>query len=185
MIKEIFKTVPEFPDYEVSNFGNVISNKSNKTILLKQPSSGGYYQVTLSNKEITKGFRVHQLVAIVFLNHKPNGTGQNVVDHKNCNRLDNRLENLQVLTNRENLIKDKNPKTVGTSKFKDKYYSRVWMKYNNKNINIHLGVYASEEIGTLIYKIALNNLDKFNGDRKQFRNEIKAIFSDNYIEYLI
>ena len=47
---------------------------------------------------------VHQLIAMTFRNHIPDGH-KLVVNHINFNRLDNRSINLEVITQRENLIK--------------------------------------------------------------------------------
>jgi hypothetical protein len=187
MIKEIYKIVPNFPDYEVSNLGNVRSNKNNKSKLLKQTYDNNYNLVRLSNKGKITTFRVHQLVAIVFLNHKPK-KGVLVVDHINNNSLDNRLENLQVITQRQNLTKDRINKSsnfTGVSKKGNKFLTKIRLKYNKENLNIHLGSFTNEDVAGLIYKIALNNLSEFNGDKNKFRTTIKGIFRNNYFDTLI
>ena len=61
----------------------------------------GYFNVGLSKDGVQKRYQVHQLVSIAFLNHKPNGF-EKVVNHKNFDKLDNRLENLEIVSNREN-----------------------------------------------------------------------------------
>jgi hypothetical protein len=65
------------------------------------------------------------LVAMAFLNHKPDGTHKIVVDHINNNKLDNRVVNLQLISQRENLSKDRKD---GTSK----YVGVCWKKSRNK-----------------------------------------------------
>ena len=104
---EIFKNIPNYKNlYQVSNLGNVKNLRSN--LILTQSSSNGYKIVRLFDN-IGKGktFRIHQLVAMAFLNHIPNRY-ELVVDHINNNPLDNRLENLQLITNRLNCSKDRN-----------------------------------------------------------------------------
>ena len=114
--------------YEVSNFGNVKSlerinsmSRRVKERILKQSIAGNsYLRVKLFN-----GIRyVHQLVAIAFLNHLPNGN-KIVVDHIDNNRLNNRLDNLQLINQRENTSKDRKG---GTSK----HIGVHWVKPSKK-----------------------------------------------------
>ena len=94
---EIFKDVPNYEGiYKVSNLGNVKSLKWNKEIIMKQGISSRYLAVNLRKENISKIYRVHVLVAMTFLNYKPNGKQDFVIDHKNGVRTDNRLENLQL-----------------------------------------------------------------------------------------
>lgn len=141
--------------YQVSDWGNVrsveryVSGKSSSARLLPERilknnlNKMGYYLVGLmkDGKQSTK--KVHQLVAEAFLNHKPCGMSF-VVDHIDANKLNNRLDNLQVLTHRENCSKDKN----GVSSFVGVSYIKrdnVWMariQVNKKNK--YIGRYKTE-----------------------------------------
>jgi hypothetical protein len=95
---EIWKSIQEYENYEVSIFGNV-RNKTTKRIL-KPANHGGYYSVGLSNKK-TKTFSVHILVAKAFI---PNPENKNTVNHKDKNGLNNNISNLEWNTNKENSI---------------------------------------------------------------------------------
>lgn len=92
--------------YQVSNLGNVKSlpRKGTKGKILKQHIKfGGYLAVALTKNHKTKWFRVHRLVLD---NFRPNKDSEYLqVDHINSNRIDNRLENLQWLTQTENVRK--------------------------------------------------------------------------------
>ena len=103
-MKEIWKDIPNYEGYyQVSNLGRVNSLKNNKTkkdkLLKISIGYDGYFNVGLSKDGVQKRYQVHQLVAIAFLNHKPNGF-EKVVNHKNFDKLDNRVENLEIVSNK-------------------------------------------------------------------------------------
>lgn len=112
---EIWKEIPNYPNYLVSNLGRVKSlgrtvNVRNggtreipDSILLQSLTNAGYLVVTLSNIK-QKVLAVHQLVAMAFLDHTPDGYDI-VVDHINGIRTNNKLKNLQLLTTSQNLKK--------------------------------------------------------------------------------
>lgn len=67
-------------------------------------------------KKGKKEYRIHQLVAVTFLNHKINGH-KSVIDHVDSNKLNNHVSNLQIVTQFQNLIKgryhkSKDPKWI-------------------------------------------------------------------------
>ena len=96
-MKEIWKSIPEYPKYQVSNLGNV---KNNKGKFLKGWITKGYRYVSLCNNGITKKYRVHRLVAENFIN---NLNDFPVVDHIDENKLNNNVDNLTWCTQKENL----------------------------------------------------------------------------------
>lgn len=158
---EVWKDLPEYVGhYKVSNLGNIRSLKHNKTkILSKTLNKNGRYRVTLIKDRIIKtNTKLHQLVAICFLNHKPCGH-KLVVDHIDNNKTNDKLYNLQLITNRQNCIKDIKP---GTSK----YTGVSWYKKSNKwraaiqinGIIKHLGYYKNEYKASQAYQIELNKI---------------------------
>ena len=90
-----------------------------------------------------KGLKVSQLVAMAFLNHEPCGQDI-VVDHKDNDPSNNRLENLKLITNRENCSKDKKGSSqyagVSWNKAAKKWHSKIWI--NGKRI--YLGSFKDE-----------------------------------------
>jgi len=92
----IWKDVPGHESrYEVSNDGLV---RTKPRILKPYPSkNGGHLQITLTGRTRTY---VHRIVASAFIQ---NPDGKPVVNHKNGDPSDNRLENLEWVTSGENV----------------------------------------------------------------------------------
>ena len=77
--------------YEVSNFGNVRNYKTGR-ILKPGKNQSGYLQIGLYKNRKVKKFLVHRLVAIAFL---PNPENLPEVNHKDENKGNNNVENLE------------------------------------------------------------------------------------------
>ena len=160
--KEIWKSIPGYKDYEVSNLGRVRSLKWGRERVLRPGlNKRGYAQVVLNKNGKMKTHRVHQLVAQAFLKHTPDGH-KTVVDHIDSDTLNNKLENLRLVTHRENI-------TFGTLKMNkiSKYTGVTWHKSSKKwlaQIGIngkqkHLGLFDSEEDAGRAYQEKLNELN--------------------------
>jgi hypothetical protein len=160
-MQEIWKEVPEFPKYQVSSLGIVKSFKRNQVRILKQRmSSSGYLNVILCDKGKIKGFTVHSLVAMSFLNHIP-CRQKLVIDHINDNKLDNRVENLQIVTTRYNVFKTQGK---NTSIFKGVSWSNQYKKWRadimiNKKQK-YLGAYEIEYDAHLAYQNELKKIEQ-------------------------
>ena len=143
-MKEEYRDIAGYENvYQISNVGNVKSLRTNK-LLKPATCRNGYAYVVLSNNTIKKTSTVHQLVAVAFLNHIPNGH-KLVVDHINLNKTDNRAENLRIISNRENSNRDNRI-------FSSKYIGVSWHKKANKWVasieidrkRIYLGLFETE-----------------------------------------
>ena len=107
---EEWKPVVDFPQYMVSNLGRVkslsreakggvkyiISEKILKVII----NNNGYEWVNLYDGDKKKSMYVHRLVAEAFI---PNPEHKPFIDHIDTNPLNNRVENLHWVTQKENL----------------------------------------------------------------------------------
>jgi hypothetical protein len=94
---EEWQEIINFPNYSVSNFGNVKNNKTNK--LMKINVKGGYCHISLKNETSKKSFKIHRLVASAFI---PNPENKPEVNHEDKNKLNNNVENLTWMTRKEN-----------------------------------------------------------------------------------
>ena len=124
--------------YYVSNLGRVKSFRQNKNgrILKAGKDSKGYVQVLLCDKKSNnkKRFMVHRLVAEAFI---PNPDNKPQVNHKDGHRSNNNLDNLEWVTQSENMrhsidVLGKKPPALG--KFGEKApYHRPVLQYTKGN----------------------------------------------------
>ena len=161
---EIWKDIPNYEGiYQVSNFGNVCSlnyrHTKKKHILKKTITHDNYLCVNLSKNGKSKVLKIHQLVAMAFLNHKPCGM-KLVIDHINDNKFDNRLENLQITSVRYNTCKKQEKysskyKGVSFRKSDKKWVARIFIDGKI----IYLGAFVNEYDAHLAYQKKCNCLD--------------------------
>lgn len=111
-MEEIWKPIEDFKDkYEISNLGR-IRNKETSYIFIPQ-KRGKYLKVSLSKNGIKRQLSIHKLVAETFLNKSnfkcmpdENRSLINMdkleVNHKNEDKYDNRINNLEWCTHKYN-----------------------------------------------------------------------------------
>ena len=105
--KEEWKPIKGYEGlYEVSNYGNVKSLKDNK-LLRKQYHSSGYIQFSFGGKK----HYAHRLVAMAFL---PNPNKLPVINHKDEDKTNNFVENLEWCTIKYNCNYGNRNKLMGT-----------------------------------------------------------------------
>ena len=102
-MQEIWKDIPQYEGrYKASSFGRIMSLNFKRTgkpcILNPRRNAKGYLKVLLPGG---KNFYVHQLVAMAFLGHVPNGNTLEV-DHIDGNIHNNKIENLREATKLQN-----------------------------------------------------------------------------------
>jgi len=108
---EIWKGVVGYEGfYQVSNLGNVKRVGSfrgvNKAYLndyyLKPKDNGkGYYRIKLTVNNKSKRVMLHRIIAEAFINNPKN---KKVINHINCDKKDNRIENLEWCSQSENVL---------------------------------------------------------------------------------
>lgn len=107
-MKEIWKPIPNYENiYEASNFGRIRSvnridtngRKRIGKILKPKIERTGYLRVALFNGGKRKEYKVHRLVMLAFVGECPYGLQ---VNHKDENKRNNMLANLEYVTPKEN-----------------------------------------------------------------------------------
>ena len=105
----IWRNIPGFSKYQASNKG-FIRNTKTKYVHKSSKTSKGYSRVLLiDDDEKKKNLRVHRLIAKSFI---PNPENKPTVNHKNHKRSDNRLENLEWMTQREQILHSRKNKQL-------------------------------------------------------------------------
>ena len=102
-MKEIFKPVPGYEGlYSISDRGMLKTHKRQGTddrIITGFKDRTGYLRTTLMKDGVAQSFAIHRIVCLTFLE---NPEGKRTVNHKNGDKTDNRLENLEWMTHSEN-----------------------------------------------------------------------------------
>lgn len=91
---EVWRVIPEFPQYECSSFGNLRNKDVPGHNLVLSQHANGYYMKQLNGKNLS----VHRVVAQLFV---PNPDGKDEVDHIDRVRSNNHFLNLRWTTRRE------------------------------------------------------------------------------------
>ena len=119
---EEWRDVPGYKGfYQVSSYGRlkslerIVKNYRSENCRLKSKfikgcvNNKGYVKVRLSKEGKYRTYALHQVVAMAFLDHIPNYRLDKVVDHIDENKQNNRLDNLQIISNSENVKRSMKP----------------------------------------------------------------------------
>jgi len=161
--------------YQASNLGRVkslgryvVSRRGVKRffigMVLKQTvGDKGYLQIGLCSTVLAYTIQTHLVVAECFFNHKPNPELNLVVDHKrNEFRKNNSIFNLQIITERENVNKDRKKKYTkfrGISLAKNGKW-RAYIYIGIKKRHYCIGTFDTEEIASEEYLKAVKNWEE-------------------------
>lgn len=163
MLNEIWKPVEEFPNYSISSYGR-LKNSSGKIIKThKTVTSKGYLYYGLWRKNKMYNRSAHRLTAIAFISNPNN---KKYVNHIDCNRANNHIDNLEWVTASENI---QHAMTKGSMTFS----SLKGLKSKNASSKYHNVCYFKKRENQWRYICTL----KVNGKRlsnKTFKNEIEC-----------
>jgi hypothetical protein len=172
---ETWLKIPDYENYLVSNLGNVKNNISDN-LLKPIIDRYGYGRIRLYKNAKWKNYRVHQIVAMAFLNHKIDGF-KLVVNHINGIKNDNRVENLEIVTQRENAS---NCYRINNDKFTSNFVGVSWSKacekwrstVKFKRKTICLGLFDTEIECKNLYNEAIININNGNFEQWCYKNKI-------------
>ncbi len=145
-MKEIWKDVKGYEGlYKVSNFGNVKTIKNNKILKINTTGEYGYVALYRDRKKTIK--KIHRLVAENFIENPNNYP---CVNHKDENKWNNKVDNLEWCTQKYNCNYKNRNKKLSKSKcrFKIKQidlngktikiWQDIWELRNNTSYNTHV-----------------------------------------------
>ncbi len=139
--------------YYITKDGKCLNGDSKK-FLKGQLSNSGYlnYNLTLSDGK-KKRFYAHRLVARFYINNGAEIPKGYEVNHKNCNKKDNRLDNLEIITCKENsqhAWDNHCNKSMRTVYQFDKNFNLIGKYYNAKEASLITGVSNGKIISQLL-----------------------------------
>lgn len=128
MSEEFWKQIPEFPNYEASSLGNVRRTKTKKEVS-QYKGKKGYKIIKIYNKDGGKSFNVHSLIMMTFFSEEntccPTCGHRKEINHKNFDKSDNRLSNLEFVYPTENKKHASVKISEGSKKWKQNFWTQI------------------------------------------------------------
>ena len=193
--KEEWRDIPNYEGYyQASNLGRirsldrtVVFSDGRKRFYRGGVMNGsvnkGYRLTTLHINSIGRTFMFSQLVAMAFLGHKPDGHSL-VVDHVNGDKLDDRVENLRIVTQRANISTCfRFDKGSFSSEYAGVYWNEEKSKWHSqiqhKGMRLYLGLYNTEIEASNAYQLALSKIKdgsfNHNDYKPKWTSEYKGV----------
>lgn len=136
-MEELYKWVDGYESlYQISNLGNVksfIQNKDGKILKSSLDSKQYYFVVFYKNKK-GRTQRIHRLIANAFL---PKVQGKDIINHIDGDTKNNRLDNLEWCTHKENII---HAVKIGLKKPSELQKEVTRMRSKKKCMDIQTGI---------------------------------------------
>ncbi|MFC7347292.1 NUMOD4 domain-containing protein [Chryseobacterium zhengzhouense] len=180
---EVWKPIKDYEGlYEISDLGHVrrldaVVERGDRPMLVKggimqlRDNGSGYLRVKLSKNNKSRRVLVHRLIAEHFLDKVDNLT---VINHKDGNKQNNNLSNLEWTTQRENIIHARKTGLIDVEKWKKSISKST---HNSKKvIDIKTGVVydsiskAAKQIG-----IDRGTLSDYLNDKAKNKTDLKYL----------
>lgn len=168
---EIWKTIPNYENfYEVSNTGKIRTLRTKK-ILKTYIINSGYECIKFCVNNTRTSHLIHRLVMLTFYPIENSDTL--TVNHKNGNRLDNTLSNLEWATISQNIKHSYDE----LNRDKELCKSYIGLKHANSKTKYHNVGYDKSR--NKFYGKVVHNTKVY--EFKRFNTEIEAALHVNYI----
>jgi hypothetical protein len=148
------RDIPGYEGYKINENGEVFGKRFGKKLKYGYDKKNGYNKVKIFYNGKHKTLKIHKLMQLAF------NMGEGHIDHINRDRLDNRLTNLRVVTQRQNCqnrITNDNGLPVGVEKRGKTFKASICIHSKNK----YLGTYKTPEEAHEAY---LNKLKELKED---------------------
>jgi len=169
---EEFKPIKGYEGlYEISSLGRIFSlskswgrNRFHPKMELLQSFSSKYLSVHLNNNGNARTLRTHNLVWDHF-GDRPRKGFKSQVDHKDGDRLNNGINNLQLLTGRRNSIKShiQGGRTLPTGVYPRQGGTRFVASIVVNKKSLYLGYFSSMDQASRAYQNQLSQIEVANG----------------------
>ena len=136
----------EFPNYEITSDGKIWNIKKQsymkpfENVVKHRPNNQYYLRIGLTTKHGRKKIMVHRLVAMAYI---PNPKKKSFINHKDGDKHNNKMENLEWVSNKENCIHASRngllPKKLTNQQVKE-IRSNEFGDWSNQDIANHFGV---------------------------------------------
>jgi len=162
-MSEEYYPIPQYRGYFATKSGKIYTARKGRLKEIGHSvDKDGYFKVMLvSDNGVRHHFRKHRVIAMTFL-----GFSDLQVNHKNGNRQDNRLENLEYVTERENQCHWRLGRGFGVGVCWGKK-EKKWRAYFQQDHKWeHLGFFDKKEDAKKAYLLRLNQgkiNNRYNG----------------------
>lgn len=176
--------------YKITKEGEVYSSMWGKQNVLKpqkaSQSKKGYYQVRLyhpNDKRDKKGrkigtlFYIHRLVYETFVGKIPEGKE---IDHMDGDTSNNSLDNLQILTPRNNKTKYYKGKDIHWREYRDEFIEHYKKLGSYKKVAEVYGI--NSNVVFRVIKDVMHKMDWSSGERKSHTVRYNPTFNDYYTD---
>ena len=176
-------TIEGYNKYKITREGEVYSSMWGKPKVLKpqkaSQSKKGYYQVRLFNKEYKRG-KLQYIHRLVYETFKGGISEGKQIDHIDGDTSNNSIDNLQLITPRDNKLKYYRGKDIHWREYRDEFIEHYKKLGTYKKVAEHYGI--NPNIVFRVIKDVMHKIDWSDGERKTHSVRYNPTFNDYYTD---